>query len=341
MLTIAGPGGTYCDGVSRRGFLRIGGLAMGGLSLPGILRAEERSGIGSSRKAVIMVLLPGGPPHLDMWDLKPTAPAEVRGEFRPIPTSVPGIAICELMPRLAAMMDRLVVVRSLVGGLDDHNLHQCLTGWESHPQQGDSRNIPGYPEGGWPSLGAVASKLLGPRDPAVPPFLSLAPPRAESMTRASLSQSGHLGAAHTGFEPLKMAGAEVTLPGISLDRLSDRRALLRSLDRFRRGADAGRAVLALDAFTGQAYDLLTSSRLAEALDLSREDPKVRERYGIPGSASPENGGGKLLETFLAARRLMDAGVRCVTLAFSRWPLERESQGGHNWDWHADNFTKAR
>ena len=342
MLSITGPAGRYCDGVSRRGFLKIGGLGFGGMSLPRLLHAEEQSGVGSSEKAVIMVLLPGGPPHLDMYDLKPEAPAEIRGEFSPIATSVPGIDICELMPRLASSMDDFAVVRSLVGGLDDHNLHQCLTGWESHPQQGDSRNIPGYPDGGWPSIGSVVSKLRGAFDPAVPPFISLAPPKAESTTRASLNQPGYLGATYAGFEPVKKAEDELSLPGVDLGRLSDRRTLLRSLDRFRQGVDAQRAVSAFDSYTDQAFELLTSSKVATALDLSKEDPRTLERYGVqPGSSEPVHGGPKLLEHFLVARRLVDAGVRCVTLTFSPWPLERESRGGFNWDWHFDNFKKAR
>ena len=114
MFTISGPGGRYCDGLSRRSFLKIGGLGLGGLSLPEILRAEGANDLRSSKKAVIMVLLPGGPPHLDMYDMKPKAPAEIRGEFKPIATRVPGIEICELMPRLAANMDKFVPIRSLV-----------------------------------------------------------------------------------------------------------------------------------------------------------------------------------------------------------------------------------
>jgi hypothetical protein len=319
----------------------MGGLALGGMSLPGILRAEQRAGGGSSEKAVIMVLLPGGPPHLDMFDLKPEAPAEIRGEFSPIETSVPGISICELMPRLAASMEKFAVVRSLVGGVDDHNLHQCLTGWESHPQQGDSRNIPGYPVGGWPSIGAVLSNLRGSADPAVPPFISLAPPNTESTTRASLNQPGYLGAAHAGFEPMKKAEDDLTLSGIDLARLSDRRALLQSLDHFRSEMDQRREVSAFDSYTDKAFDLLTSSKVSHALDLSREDPRTIARYGARPGVEPELGGPKLLENFLIARRLVDAGVRCVTLAFSPWPLERESRGGFNWDWHFDNFRKAR
>src|SRR5215208_4948813 len=116
MLSIrGGSGDTICDGISRREFLKIGGLAMGGLALPGILAAEAKAGIKSNHKAIIMIFLPGGPPHQDMFDLKPDAPSEIRGEFKPIKTKVPGIEICEVFPKIAAMMDRFAILRSVVG----------------------------------------------------------------------------------------------------------------------------------------------------------------------------------------------------------------------------------
>jgi len=362
MLTILGGRARYCDGVDRRSFLKIGGLALGGMSLPEILRAEAAAGTGSSHKATIMILLPGGPPHLDMYDLKPDAPAEIRGEFKPISTNVPGIEICELLPRMAAIMDKLVVVRSLYGGLNDHNVHQCLTGWESHPQQGDSRLQPGFPAGGWPSIGAAISKLQGHVTHSLPPFMSLAPPNVESTTRASLNQAGFLGIGHAGFEPNRKKrhdivyqsgaaqeqrdadreeSADIVLRGISLDRLGDRKALLSSLDRFRRAADTNGVMEGVDAINQQALGILTSSKLAEALDLKREDRVLRERYGISDVSVPVHGGPELLKQFLVARRLVEAGARCVTLAFSQWPLERMSRGGYNWDWHGENFKNVR
>lgn len=341
MLTILGKGARYCDGLSRRSFLRIGGLAMGGICLPQLLAAEAQAGRSNPHKAIIMILLPGGPPHLDMYDLKPDAPVEVRGEFKPLATAVPGIDICELMPRMARMMDQLAIVRSVVGGRNDHNVHQCLTGWESHPQQGDSPLIAGFPAGGWPSIGAVMSKMQGPVNSALPPFVSLAPEQAESMTRASLGQAGYLGLAHSGFEPYRLNSGDMVLQDISLDRLGNRKALLASLDRFRSAFDASGSMDGMDAFTRQAFGVLTSSRLVEALDVSREDPKLLARYGVPDDPAPVKGGGKLLEGFVVARRLVEAGARCVTLALSPWPLERESRGGFNWDWHSGNFKKAR
>ena len=131
MLTIPGKRSRYCDGMSRRSWMQIGSLALGGMALPDILRAEAQNGGQQRIKGIIMVLLPGGPSHLDMYDLKPAAPAEIRGEFQPIATNVPGIEVCELMPRLAGMADKLTLIRSLVGFQNDHNTHWCSTGWES------------------------------------------------------------------------------------------------------------------------------------------------------------------------------------------------------------------
>ena len=341
MLTIPGGSSRYCDGIARRNFLKIGGLAMGGLSLPQILQAEQDAGVRNSSKAVIMILLPGGPPHLDMFDLKPDAPQEIRGEFKPIRTNVPGVQIGELLPQLARNMDKLAIVRSLYGGLNDHNLHQCLTGWETHPQQGDSTDKPGYPTGGWPSIGAVISKLQGPSRPSVPAFISLAPPNVESVSRASLNQPGLLGLGHAGFEPNRKkrtdvvyksgaasevvaadaeGGSDIVLNGVSLDRLLDRKSLLGNFDQFRRAVDATGEMDGIDAITQQALGILTSSKLAQALDLSGEDRALRSRYGITDAPTPVKGGSELLKQFLIARRLVEAGVRCFTLAFSQWPL---------------------
>src|SRR5438046_5301851 len=165
MLTIYGSKSRFCDGISRRNFLKIGSLVMGGLTLPELLRAEAASGIGQSHKAVIMIFLPGGPSHQDMFDLKQDAPSEIRGEFKPINTNVSGIQICEHMPRIAGIMDKLTIIRSIVGAKDNHDAFQCMTGHLTSNQ----------PPGGWPSLGSVVSKLQGSVDKAVPPFIGLAP----------------------------------------------------------------------------------------------------------------------------------------------------------------------
>lgn len=334
-----GPG----DGFTRREWLRIGGLALSGLALPDILRAEARSGVRQSAKGIIMVLLPGGPTHLDTFDLKPNAPAEIRGELRPIATKVPGLDICELMPRLAGLADRVALIRSLVGFRDDHNTHWCTTGWESHPRMDASPLVPGFPAGDWPSLGAVLSKKLGARVKGVPPSVDLTPVDADArfILRTPPGQPGYLGVAHAGFEVRAVDRRNITLNGLGLRRLADRRALLTSFDVFRRQVEDGGIADGMDEFQRQALELLTSSRLATALDLNQEKGASRSRYGLDGSYPDEREGKTLLDQFLLARRVIEAGARCVTLAFSRWPLGRILRGDHNWDWHKDLFPAAR
>jgi hypothetical protein len=309
----------YCDGVSRRNFLRIGALSLGGLALPQILQAEAASGVGRSHKAVIMIFLPGGPSHQDMFDLKMDAPSEVRGEFRPIPTNVPGIEICEHLPLLAKLADKYTLVRSMVGAFDDHDAYQCLTGRPN-------RNLP---PGGWPSMGSALARLQGSVNRTIPPFVGLSPKMGE-MRWARSGDAGFLGPAYSPFQPNKGGGKEdMTLNGVTLDRLADRRRLLEGFDRFRRDLDASGMMSGLDAFNEQAFGILTSSRLLEALDVGKEDPKVRERYGKGDPKNRDDGGPKLMEHMLVARRLVEAGARCVTLAFSRW------------DHHGDNFGALR
>jgi uncharacterized protein (DUF1501 family) len=320
MLTILGSGqsGRFCDGLSRRAFLQIGGLALGGLSLPQLLRAESAAGKSNPHKGIIMIFLPGGPSHQDMFDLKPEAPAEFRGEFKPIKTNVPGIEISEHLPLTAAVMDKLVVIRSIVGATGDHDAFQCQTGRTKRNQ----------PQGGWPSMGSVLSKLKGPAHPAMPAFVGLAP-KMGHMEWADPGQSGFLGVAHAPFKPEGDGKANMVLNGITLERLSDRKALLTSFDRFRRDADASGMMSGLDNFNQQAFGVLTSSRLMEALDISLEDPRIRDRYGKGDPKNRDDGGPKLMEHFLIARRLIEAGSRCVTLAFSRW------------DHHGQNFRALR
>ena len=343
MLTIPGPATRRCDGISRRSCLQIGGLALGGLALPQILRGEANSGTRNSAKGVIMVLLPGGPTHLDTFDLKPDAPAEVRGEFRPIATSVPGLEVCELLPRLAQVADKLTVIRSLVGFRDDHNTHWCSTGWESHPAMDSSPVVAGFPPGDWPSFGSVLSRKFGPRAAGLPPSVDLTPidPDARFILRTPPGQPGYLGPAHAGFEVNAVDRRNITLSGVNLNRLADRRALLASFDRLRREIDRNNHADGMEEFHKQALEVLTSPRLAEALDLSREDQVVRGRYGLDRSYPTEREGRTLLDQFLLARRVIEAGARCVTLAFCRWPFGRMLKGDYNWDWHKDLFAEAR
>ena len=324
MLTIVGKKERYCDGVSRRRFLKIGGLALGGISLPQVLKAEAKSspqegGKGLSHKGVIMIYLSGGPSHQDMYDLKMQAPKEIRGEFKPIATNVPGIEICQHMPRLAKMMDKFTIIRSLYGCPDQHASDLCLSGY---PIGGGKR------QSGHPSLGSLLSKLQGPVDRAVPPFVGLTT-KTRHAPYSNPGVPGFLGQAHAPIQPDGEAMASMRLNGITLDRLSDRKALLSSVDRFRRSADASGIIEGMDAFTQRAFDVLTSSKLVEALDLDKEDSRLRDRYGR-GSSSPafgEDAGPHWMDQFLMARRLIEAGVRCVTLSFG------------SWDRHGANFSR--
>ena len=327
MLTLLGPqvrNRSFCDGQTRRDFLSIGSLAFGGalasgLSLPELLRAEATGPAPGTKKSAIMIFLPGGPPHQDMWDLKPKAPSEIRGEFNPIATSVPGIDICELFPRMAATMKNYSILRSIVGADGSHYAYQCLTGWRQRDRQ---------PAGGYPSIGSVMSKLYGSKDPAVPAFVGLSP-RMGHMPWADNGVPGFLGVAHAPFTPNSEGKADMVLNGLTLDRLGERRAVLTALDRFRRDADQAGQMVGMDSFTEQAFGVLTSSRLLQALDLSQEDQKLRDRYGRGFEANRDDGGPRSLDNFLIARRLISAGVRCVTMSFSRW------------DWHGANFQQGR
>jgi hypothetical protein len=329
MLTIFGKhhsGGGYCDGVSRRDFLTIGGTLFGGaLALPNLLAAEARQGIRTSHRAVINVFLPGGPPHLDMYDLKPDAPAEIRGEFKPIKTNVPGIEICEHFPQLAKMMDKFAIIRSLSGSAGDHDAYQCMTGVRRDPAK------IGYT----PSFGAWVSKVQGPVDPAVPPHLTLMY-RTGEQKWGYPGDGGFLGLAHS---PFRLAGGKgslgadnMALKGVTLEQLRDRVGLMKSFDNLDRAVDRTGAMDGIDAFNRQALDILTSSRLKDALDLSKEKPETLERYGVDDPGFERDGAPRMVRNFCVARRLVEAGARVVSLNFTRW------------DWHGGdgmNFVQGK
>jgi hypothetical protein len=320
MLTILGGDRSRDEhGVTRRSFLSIGGLAMGGLALPKVLQAEELSGVKRSHKAVIMIFLAGGPPHQDMWDLKPDAPSEIRGPFDPINTNVDGLQLCELFPRMSKIADKLAVIRSIVGATGDHYAYQCLTGRSHRGMQ---------PQGGWPSIGSIVSKLEGPVSAAVPPSVGLSP-KTQHRPWGDNGQPGFLGAAYTPFTPEgDEIKADMVLRDVTLERLRDRRALLTSFDTFRRAADTTGFMEGLDAFQQRAIDVLASNRLAEAFDTSKEDPKTIARYGKGSDKFQDDGPWARLDQFLMARRLVEAGARVVTLAFGRW------------DWHGSTKKKS-
>jgi hypothetical protein len=302
--------------LARRDFLRIGGLGMGGLGMGGLslaqlLAAEAQAGIRNSQKAVIMIYLVGGPPHQDMFDLKPDAPREIAGPWQPIDTNVRGIRIGEHFPRLAGMMDRLVPIRSIVDAQNGHDAIQCFTG----------RTRRNMPAGGWPQMGSVVAKLQGPVHPSIPPFVSL----CYTCTHGPYNEPGpgFLGIGEAGLRPMGPSREDMILHGVTPQRLGDRRTLLASMDRLRRDLDAGGNMHGMDVFSERAMQLLTSSRLVDALDLSKEDPRIVARYGTGDETvfMDDNGAPRVPQSLLLARRLVEAGCRVVTVNYSKW------------DWH--------
>lgn len=312
MLTLLGRPGSrsLCDGISRRNFLRIGGLGLAGLSLPQLLKAESAN--GKRPKSVIMIYLVGGPPHQDMFDLKPEAPPEIAGPWRPIHTNVPGMEICEAFPQLAQLGDKLVTIRSIVDSQPGHDAYQVFNG--HHPRKPK-------PSGGWPQFGSVVGRLQGSTRATTPPYISL----CYTCSHGPYNEPGpgFLGPAYNPFRPTGPTRDDMVLNGITLERLADRRKLLTSIDGFRRDVDASGMMNGMDAFTQQAMNLLTSSKLADALDLSKEDPEVVKRYGTgdPTKFMDGNGAPRVPQSLLLARRLIEAGARIVTLNYSKW------------DWH--------
>jgi hypothetical protein len=284
----------YCDGVSRRSFLKLGAMTIGGLTLADLYRAEAFAGTGSSNKAIINVHLSGGPSHQDMWDLKPQAAAEFRGEFNPIATNA-GFEICEHFPKLATMADKFAVIRSIVGSAGEHSNHQTHTAYHTR----DLRNA-----GGRPALGSIVAKMYGEGAGGAPAFISY-----------NGGEPGYLGPVYKPYQP--MGGNLRLANGLTAERLDNRTNLLSSLDKIRRDADTSGQMNALDSFTRRAVDVVTSGKVADALDRSKSDKKDEERYGKDASA------------FLTARRLVEAGVRVVTFSW----------GG--WDTHGGNFTSLK
>jgi hypothetical protein len=302
MLTLWGARERFCDGISRRGFLKIGAFGAG-LTLADMLRLRALGFNPESKttraKSAIMIYLPGGPSHMDMYDLKPDAPKEFRGEFNPLATNVTGVQICEHMPLQAKMWDKLAVIRSVVS-VNEHSDSLVMTGYSARDNETAKH----------PSFGSVVSKLRSGDASSVPPFVSL-----RGLTRGT--EPGYLGVAHRpftaggpGLQNLKPAN------GVNDERIGERKELLKGFDDIRRDIDKSGTMTGLDSFTTRAFDMVTSGAVRKALDLGKEDAKVRERY-------------KGVEQFLTARRLVEAGVGCVTLAI----------GG--WDTHGQNFRTLK
>ena len=302
---------------TRRSMIKIGSLGIGGLTLPNLLRHEaratEETGSKPRRKAVILLWLAGGPSHIDMYDLKPDAPAEFRGEFNPIATNVPGIDISEHLPLQAKIMDKLALVRSAFHTNAGHGMGSqwMLTGYQPTIEVND--NI-------YPAIGSVVAKMQGANDPGMPAYVNL--PR-----QIGLGKAAYLGASYNPFAPDDdpnndgFAVRNLKLPGrVPGDRLVRRRELQGQLDQIRRDIDLKGDIDGLDKFYRDALEMVTSDKAQKAFHIQSEDRKLREEYGRHD----------LGQSCLLARRLVEAGVTFVAI-----------QAGGGWDTHGNNFNELK
>ncbi|MBL8798994.1 MAG: DUF1501 domain-containing protein [Planctomycetia bacterium] len=291
-----------CAGISRRQCLKLGALGLGGLTLPDLLRARAAAGQPASRKSVIMICQFGGPSHLDTYDPKPDAPADIRGEFKSIQTRVPELRICDLMPKQVAIADKFTILKKLQMTGQDHYLpSEIMTGYLFNHISGKGVLRPAF--------GSVVSRTRGSGN--LPAYVSLRGGEHEDPQ--------YLGNAHEPFVPKGMGLQNLALSKeVSLERFGVRRELLKTFDTLRRDVEVRGQLEGMDAFTAQAFDLVTSGQARDAFDLAKEPEPVRQKYGKATQ-------------YLMARRLAEAGVPVIT-------LDADSGG---WDTHTDNFSKLR
>jgi hypothetical protein len=305
MLVVSGGKHRWCDGISRRDFLRVGGVGLGGLALADLLRAEARSGPGSRRrgKSIIYIVLGGGLSHLDSYDPKPEAPAEIRGEFRTIPTTLPGVRFGEHMTHTARQLHRAALLRGVRSVENDHFLSEVYTGL---PRTAGHR----------PAFGSVVSRLQ-PDNTALPPYVCLHRPTTDQF---EFERPHYVGAGHAPFRPFG-AALENLRPVPALDRLQERSELLATFDNFRRDLDQTQQAAGMDEFQARAFDIMTSPQVRDAFDLGRESTRVIDSYGhgryvyVTSNSIEYAWEGR---QFVLARRLVEAGVRVVSLRLSNW-----------------------
>jgi hypothetical protein len=315
MLNVTGPSYRCCDGVSRRSFLKVGFLGLAGLTLSDHLRlkaAQAEKGKTTKDTSVILLWLGGGPSHIDMYDLKPAAPVEFRGEFKEIATNVSGIRIGEHLPLEAKHMDKMSIVRSVTHTNAGHGMgtHWMLTGYVPTIEINDNLN---------PSCGSVVAKMRGANAPRLPAYVCVPNPPPSA-------NAAYLGASYNPFNPasdpnnpnFQVRDLRLT-PRVDLRRFKNRRDLLKGLDNLRRDVDIQGTAKGLDTFYKDAFEIVTSKDCQRAFDIHSEDPRLRDKYG-------RNSWG---QSALLARRLVEAGVTYVTV----------NMGG--WDTHSNNFQSLK
>jgi hypothetical protein len=317
MFTIqAGRTRTYCDGLSRRSFLKVGVAGMASISLADVLRAKAESaalGQGAKNTSVVLIWLDGGPSHMDMYDMKPEAPAEYRGIWRPIKTNVSGFEISELFPLQAKIADQFSIVRSLWHNDGDHfgGAHRMLTGRPGANGADQTAKSP--------SIGSIVARACGPRGAGMPAYAAI--PYGSSVgLRPGYFGANYIGREFNPFETdgdpndpnFKVQGFQLP-PDLTLDRLESRRTLRQHFDRLERANDLSGTMDAMDRFQRQAFDFISGSAARKAFDIGAEPATLRERYG-------RNNWG---QSALLARRLVEAGSTFVTLHFGGWD--------HHWD----------
>lgn len=303
MLTVTGARHSCCDKINRRNFLRAGALGLGGLTLADLLRADASPAKPARAKSVIYIVLGGGPSHIDMYDLKPDAPAEFRGPFKPIQTKLPGVQICEHMPLQAGMMDQITLLRGIRSVENDHFLSEVYTGL---PRTAGHR----------PAFGSVVSRLAG-SGTALPTYVSVNRPEGGDF---DFEKPYYAGPAHAPFRPFGSALDDLK-PVKSTAQLQDRKKLLASFDAMRRDLDSFDTLSGLDKFQAKALDIMTSPRVRDAFDLSKEPDRLVASYG-KGKYTHQTAKDLVYDwdskPFILARRLVEAGVRVVSVQIGGW-----------------------
>lgn len=302
------------DGVvvrSRRSVLKTSLAGLGGLTLPALVKLRAEGKTTGSNKSVILVWMTGGPSHIDTWDPKPERPVENRGPFKTIKTRLPGVRICEYLPKQAAMLDKFTIIRSVDCRFSNHepNMVMQTANLANEPRTNPKAKL-------YPSYGSIIAKHRGPNDPAMPPYVVL-----NMKSRSHVAWGGYLGTQHDPFDGNSASKAFQLPSGLSMDRLVSRHTLSQQMDGLRSDLDASGMMTATDSFGQRAFDIVAGGRAQEAFDVSKEPEKVLALYGEHDWARQA----------LLARRLVERGSSFVTI-----DLSNHSASG-TWDTHGDNI----